>query len=79
MDFSELAFPIDAKLEIKLSSLPVLKFHKSKRTSHFTHKKIFANPSIFPKIVSVLRNIISLYLILTRINVKLVVIMGGII
>ena len=56
---------------------PVLKFHKSKRPSHSTHKKVFANTSIFHKIVSVLRNIIRLYLILTRINVTLVVIMGG--
>lgn len=63
--------------EIELNSLPVLKFHKSTRTTHFTYKKTFLNTSVFHKVVSFLRNVISLYLTLTRINVKLVVIMGG--
>lgn len=75
--FSELAFSEEQKYEIKLSSLPALKFYKSTRKTHFTYKKTLSNMSEFHKIFSFLKNIMSLYLTLTRINVKLLVLMGG--
>lgn len=59
----------DAKWEIKQSFLPVLKFHKSPRTTPFTYKKTFSNTLVFHQIASFLRNI-SLSLTRTRVNVK---------
>lgn len=64
-------------LEIKRSFLSVVTFHKSIRPTHFTYKKTFSNMSEFHKIFSFLKNIISLYLTLKRINVKVAVITGG--
>lgn len=43
--------------------------------THFSYKKTFSNMSEFHKIFSFLKNNISLYLILIRINVRVVVIM----
>lgn len=65
-------FPQTQKWEIKLSFLPVLKFHKSPRTTPFTYKKTFSNTLVFHQIASFLRNI-SLSLTRTRVNVKWVI------